>query len=111
VGFGAVGQTMARLVEGFPCPIVYYDPYYTSPNEAYEKADIEKVFSDADIVSINLPVTDQTKGLIDKRLISLMKPDALFVNYSRAIVVKREDLLAAIETGQIRGAIIDVFDH
>jgi len=111
IGFGAVGQTIARLVDSFPCPIIYYDPYYTSENKHYEKAEINKVFSEADIVAINLPVTEQTKGLIDKGLISLMKPEAIFVNYSRAIVVKREDLLEALESKKIRGAIVDVFDH
>jgi len=111
IGFGAVGQTIARLVDNFPCTILYYDPFYTSDNPDYLKADMEKVFSDADIVSINLPVTEDTKGMIDKSLISLMKPHALFVNTSRAIVIKREDLLEALETNQIKGAIIDVFDH
>lgn len=111
IGFGAVGQTIARLVDNFPCSIIYYDPYYTSPNVHYQKAEIVEVFSKADIVAINLPVTQQTKGLIGKELISLMKPDAIFVNYSRAIVVKREDLLEALESKKIRGAIVDVFDH
>jgi len=111
VGFGAVGQTIARLVDNFPCSIIYYDPYYTSENTNYEKAEINTVFSEADIVAINLPVTEQTKGLINKELISLMKPEAIFVNYSRAVVVKREDLLEALESKRIRGAIIDVFDH
>jgi len=111
VGFGAVGQTIARLVGNFSCSISYYDPYYTSPNKNYEKVDLNTVFSEADIVAINLPVTEQTKGLINKNLIALMKPDALLVNYSRAIVVKREDLLDALQNKRIRGAIIDVFDH
>src|SRR5690606_2396395 len=45
VGFGAVGQTIARLVDNFPCSIIYYDPYYTSENTNYEKAEINTVFS------------------------------------------------------------------
>lgn len=111
IGFGAVGQTIARLVENFPCEILYYDPFYTSENTNFKKVDIETAFADADIVSINLPVTDETKGMINKDLISLMKPESIFVNTSRAVVVKREDLLDALESKKIKGAIIDVFDH
>src|SRR5690606_16263372 len=111
IGFGAVGQTIARLVENFPCEILYYDPFYTSENTNFKKVDIETAFADADIVSINLPVTDETKGMINKDLISLMKPESIFVNTSRAVVVKREDLLDALESRKIKGAIIDVFDH
>jgi D-3-phosphoglycerate dehydrogenase len=57
-----------------------------------------------------LPVNDQTIGMIDKSLISRMKPDAIFVNTARASVVKRDDLLDAIENNKIRGAVLDVFD-
>ncbi|RRB02657.1 2-hydroxyacid dehydrogenase [Larkinella rosea] len=111
VGFGAVGQTIANLVRHFPTRIQYYDPFYTSDDPYYEKTDLETVFTTSDVVSIHLPVNDQTKGLIDKRLLSLMKPDAIFVNTARAVVVNREDLLEVLENRKIRGAILDVFDH
>jgi D-3-phosphoglycerate dehydrogenase len=111
VGFGAVGQTIANLVRHFPADIQYYDPFYTSEDMGYKKVEIEELFATSDVVSIHLPVTRDTEGMIGKSLISLMKKDAIFVNTARAIVVKREDLLDAIENNQIRGAILDVFDH
>lgn len=111
VGFGAVGQTIAGLVKAFPCTVYYYDPFFTSEDKDYHQSTLESVFERCDIVSINLPVNDSTIGMIDKSLISRMKPDAVFVNTARAIVVKREDLLDALENKRIRGAIIDVFDH
>lgn len=111
VGFGAVGQTIAGLVRYFPAKIQYYDPFYTSDDPYYKKVELDEVFTTSDVVSIHLPVTDQTKGLIDGRLLALMKPDAIFVNTARAIVVDREALLAVLERKQIRGAILDVFDH
>jgi len=111
VGFGAVGQNIAQLVKCFPCKILYYDPYYTSEDKAYVKGSLEEVFEKSDIVSIHLPVNAQTKGMIDKKLLSIMKKDAIFVNTARAVVVNREDLLEALEKEQIRGAILDVFDH
>ncbi|QNL50441.1 2-hydroxyacid dehydrogenase [Olivibacter sp. SDN3] len=111
VGFGAVGQTTANILQHFPTEICYYDPYYTSENPHFSKVSLEAVFSTCDVVAIHLPVTEQTKGMIAKSLLSLMKEDAIFVNTSRAVVVNREDLLSAIEQGKIRGAILDVFDH
>jgi len=111
VGFGAVGQRIANMIKGFPCHIQFYDPFTDSPDPDYKKTTIENVFSTSDIVSIHLPVNKQTEGMIDKTLISKMKRDAIFVNTARAVVVKREDLLEALEQNKIRGAILDVFDN
>jgi D-3-phosphoglycerate dehydrogenase len=111
VGFGAVGQTIANLVRHFPADIQYFDPFYTSEDPAYKKLSLEELFQTSDVVSIHLPVNKDTEGMIDDKLISLMKKDAIFVNTARAVVVKREALLYAIENDQIRGAILDVFDH
>jgi D-3-phosphoglycerate dehydrogenase len=111
VGFGAIGQRIANMVKCFPCNIQFYDPYTESPEPEYKKTSLEAVFATSDIVSIHLPVTKQTEGMIDKNLISLMKRDTIFVNTARAVVVNRHDLLAALDTNQIRGAILDVFDN
>ena len=72
---------------------------------------IEKLFSTSDVVAIHLPVTEQTKGMIDAKLFALMKADAIFINTARAVVVDRDALLQVVEAGLIRGAILDVFDH
>ena len=111
VGFGAIGQRIANMVKCFPCNIQFYDPYTESPDPDYKKTSLEEIFATSDIVSVHLPVTKQTEGLINKSLISLMKQDAIFVNTARAVVVNREDLLDALENNRIRGAILDVFDH
>ena len=111
VGFGAVGQTIANLVRHFPAEILYYDPFFTSEDPAYQKVSLEEVFRKSDVVSIHLPVNSETEGMIDENLIGLMKKEAIFVNTARAVVVQREALLSAIENGRIRGAILDVFDH
>ncbi|SFB93644.1 D-3-phosphoglycerate dehydrogenase [Parapedobacter composti] len=111
VGFGAVGQTIAQILKAFPCRIGYYDPFYTADDEAYAKLSLEELFRTSDIVGIHLPVTEETKGMIGERLFSLMKPNAVFVNTARAVVVDRMALLDVIENGRIGGAILDVFDH
>ncbi|MDR6784468.1 D-3-phosphoglycerate dehydrogenase [Pedobacter africanus] len=111
VGFGAVGQRIASMVENFPCYIKFYDPYLEVFDAKYTKTSLEDIFESCDIVSIHLPVTPSTIGMIDKSLIAKMKPEAIFVNTARASVVKRDDLLEALEHNRIRGAVLDVFDH
>lgn len=111
VGFGAVGQRIANMVKGFPCHIQYYDPFIVDVDAEYKKTTIEDVFETSDIVSIHLPVNPNTRGMINKSLLSIMKPDAIFVNTARAVVVNNNDLLEALENKKIRGAILDVFDH
>lgn len=111
VGFGAVGQRIAKLVRAFPCKVQFYDPFLKSFDSEYIKVSLEEVFESSDIVSINLPVNDETKGMIDKNLLSKMKRDAIFVNTARAVVVNRDHLLEVLEQNRIRGAILDVFDH
>jgi D-3-phosphoglycerate dehydrogenase len=111
VGFGAIGQLIAGMLQCYPCPVQFYDPYVTAFDKAYRSVSLEEVFATSDIVSIHLPVTEQTKGLIDYSLLSKMKSNAIFVNTARAVVVKRDDLLRVLEDGTIRGAILDVFDH
>src|SRR5699024_1458853 len=111
VGFGAIGQRIAHMLKNFPCSIQFYDPYVESPQKDYKKTKLETVFETSDIVSVHLPVNEETTGLIDKSLLYKMKEDALFVNTARASVVDREGLLEVLESNQIRGACLDVFDH
>jgi D-3-phosphoglycerate dehydrogenase len=111
VGFGAVGQTIAGMIKHFPCDILYFDPYVSGTYPDYKSVSLEEIFTSSDIVAINLPVNDQTMGMIHKKHLSLMKADGIFVNMSRAVVVNRQDLLEALKSSRIRGAILDVFDH
>lgn len=111
VGFGAVGRHIAQMLAAFPCRIRYYDPYYTDENTSYEPMDLEKIFQDSDIIAVNLPVNESTKGMIGAELIGKMKSTAVLVNMSRAVVLDRNALAEALERKQIRGAILDVFDH
>jgi len=111
VGFGAVGQTIAKLVKPFPCMVQFYDPFLKAFDAEYRKVTLDEIFETSDVVSIHLPVNDETKGMINKGLFRRMKSDAVFVNTARAIVVNREDLLEVLEQKKIRGAILDVFDH
>ena len=80
-------------------------------NENYFKRELEEIFRESDIVSIHLPVLESTKGMIDGRLIGMMKPTAVFANSARSAVVVTEALVDALEHNRIRGAVLDVLDH
>lgn len=110
VGFGAIGQLIARLVENYPCTICYTDPYVDPKAFSnYQQVSLEELFSTCDIVSVHLPVTPDTEGLIDQRLFRLMRPNSIFINTARAVVVNRKDLYHLLSQNKIRGAILDVF--
>lgn len=110
VGLGGVGQRIAGLLKAFGCQIQYVDPYLTSaPIPEYIPVSMEVLFTTSDIVSVHLPVTEETIGSIDSSLLELMKPDAIFVNSARAAVVDRDSLHKVLIEGRIGGAILDVF--
>ena len=112
VGFGAIGQLIARLVENYPCHIAYYDPFVNAATfPTYQQLSLEELFATCDIVSVHLPVTADTKGMIDRRYFERMRPDAIFVNTARAVVVNRVDLYSVLSQNKIKGAILDVFDN
>lgn len=111
IGFGAVGKSIARMLNSFPCNILYYDPFVIDVSGEYEAVEIEKLFRISDIVSINLPVNEETRGMIDKKLISLMKSEAIFVNMARAATINQRDLTDALKSEKIRGAVLDVYNN
>jgi len=111
VGFGAVGQAAAHILEGFGCKISFYDPYVDAVENAYKCCDIETIFTDNDVISIHLPVLDSTLKMIDKNLLEMMKEDAVFVNTARSAVVDMEALQNILENKRIKGAILDVLDN
>ncbi len=113
LGLGRIGKGVARRGRGFDMRILAYDPYFDEQFAAQyqvEKADsIEQVMREADFVSLHMPVTPETKGIIDARKIALMKPTAILVNTARGALIVEEALADALEQGRIFGAGFDVY--
>ncbi|MCB6195548.1 phosphoglycerate dehydrogenase [Blautia marasmi] len=114
VGFGGVARQLARLLQPFQCRILAYDVYQDKEaakklNTAY--TNLERVFRDSDVISLHLPLLDETKHLIDKKAFELMKPECIMVNTSRGGIVCTEDLINALDEGRIAGAALDVFEE
>lgn len=112
VGFGAIGQQVARRLQPFDCTLVAYDPF---PNEAFAKAHdvallpLDGVLEQADIVSLHLPATPETRGLVNAEFLGKMKPGACLINTARGEIINEADLLSALQSGQLGGAGLDVF--
>ena len=114
VGLGNIGSEMFRLLKPFGLKRkLAADPYADPTRTAQlgvELVDLATVFREADFVTINCPLTDETRGLINADLINLMKPTAYLINTARGPIVNQADLTAALQTGQIAGAGLDVFE-
>ena len=110
VGFGAVGRALAKILDGFECDIRIYTHSGRSEGH-YAYMPLEEMFAECDIVSLHLPVTEETKGMINEQLLRSMKPDALLVNAARTAVIDNEALMAVLNEKAIAGAIIDVLEN
>jgi len=114
IGFGRIGRRVAQLVEPFGMPVLVYHPSATDeplPGFITKVKAVREVLRDADVVSLHCPLTPETRGLINERTIGLMKEGAFVVNTSRGGVVEEADLVAAIRSGRIAGAGLDVFQE
>lgn len=110
VGFGAVAQAAAKIFDGFDCEVCYYD-YKGRQFGHYTPMSVEEIFRTCDIVSLHLPVSDSTRGLVTEELLRSMKPDALFVNAGRSALVDTKALISVLNDKAIAGAVIDVLDN
>lgn len=107
LGCGATGLATAKLLQGFGCSVVGYDPY--AKNLAnIELITFDDVLKRSDVVSIHMPSTAETNGSINAASFALMKPDAIIVNVGRGEVINEADLIAALKAKTIAGAALDV---
>jgi D-3-phosphoglycerate dehydrogenase len=115
VGMGNIGTEMFRLLQPFDLGrLLAYDPYLTQGRAAQlgvELIDLPTLFKDSDFIAVNCPLNDKTEGMVNAELFSLMKPTAYFVNTARGPIVNQDDLTIALQTGQIAGAGLDVFEE
>jgi D-3-phosphoglycerate dehydrogenase len=114
VGAGRVGSLVAKKAFfGLDMKVIVYDPYIkelkTVP-EAKMVPDLESAFRAADFISLHMPATPETKGMIGKKYFEMMKKGACLVNAARGEVVNEKDLYDALKAGVIAGAGLDVFD-
>lgn len=112
VGFGAIARDTAAHGRLLGMTVSAYDPYVPADDKAWaaaERLELDAVLSISDVISIHLPLTPETKGLIGRQAFALMKPDAILINAARGGIMDEAALVAALKAGKLGGAAIDVF--
>lgn len=109
VGFGRIGQAVARRAAGFGMEVIHHTR--TDTGIVGWQPDLDELLRASDVVTLHVPLTPETTGLVDARRLSLMKPTAVIVNTARGPVVDEEALAVALEEGRIFGAGIDVYER
>jgi D-3-phosphoglycerate dehydrogenase len=111
MGFGHIARMVAERARGFGLRLVACDPYVDGPSMAalgVEKVDVAALLAKSDIVSLHTPLTDETRGMIGPAAFAAMKPGAILINTSRGKVVDEDALIAALRSGRLGGAGLDV---
>jgi D-3-phosphoglycerate dehydrogenase len=111
VGFGRIGQIVAKRLAGFEVEVLFFDPFIKYSDIPYAKAasSLEEVFEKSDLVTIHVPLMEQTKNMITKTQLELMKPHAFLIDAARGKIVNEKDLYDILSAKKIRGAAFDVF--
>jgi len=115
VGLGRIGRAVAQRARGFEMPVLYYSRTRLGPTEEQKRGVswslLENLLREADFVSLHVPLTPETRHLIGRRELELMKPSAYLINTSRGPVVDEAALVEALRQGRIRGAGLDVYER
>jgi (S)-sulfolactate dehydrogenase len=114
IGFGSIAREVAKRAQALGMVVQAFDPY--APDAVFDAAGVmrhglEPLLREADVVSLHVPLTDDTRNMIDALRLKRMKPDAILLNAARGGVVDEAALAAALKAGEIGGAALDVFDE
>ncbi|MBI5967937.1 MAG: hydroxyacid dehydrogenase [Deltaproteobacteria bacterium] len=109
IGLGQIGSRVARIARGFDMKILAYDPFVQLSLSEVESSSLEDILSQADIVTLHVPLAPTTEKMINAQTVAMMKPKALLVNTSRGKVIDEPVLLEALKEKRIAGAALDVF--
>ncbi|KOO48608.1 2-hydroxyacid dehydrogenase [Priestia koreensis] len=110
IGYGNIGQLVARFMRGFDTRIIFHDPYFNGQTD-FENVELDQLLRESDIITLHGRLTDETKHMIKFKHFRAMKQTAIIVNTARSGLIKEDDLIKALQEGEIAGAAIDTFDH
>jgi D-3-phosphoglycerate dehydrogenase / 2-oxoglutarate reductase len=109
VGYGRIGRRVGELAEAFGMRLLAYDPF-SAPPASIAAADLTRLASASDIVTLHVPLTNQTQHLVDKAFLDHLSPGAILVNCGRGGLLDLDAALAALRSGRLAGVGLDVFD-
>ncbi len=111
VGFGRIGKKVGQYAQAFGMRILYYDPLITEEIFPYKKVGLEELFKESDFISLHAPLTEETREMVNDKLLSLMKKEAFLINTARGELINEEALYIYLKESRIAGAALDVFTH
>jgi D-3-phosphoglycerate dehydrogenase len=111
-GYGNTGSAFAKVLRGFDVKIIAYDKYKQNfGNEFVKESTPEEIFAHADVLSLHIPLSEETKYLVDDRFISRFQKNIYIINTSRGPIVRTDDLVTKLKSGKILGAGLDVLEY
>lgn len=112
IGLGKIGVILANLANALGMNVIAYDPYVTDvPQQVKMVSTLEELYKECEYISVNVPLTPQTKNIINKETIASMKDGVIIINAGRGGVVNENDLYDALVSGKVAGAALDVFEQ
>lgn len=112
IGYGNMGSSFAKKLSGFDCEVIAYDKYKKNySNQFVRETDYSEIFEKADILSLHLPLTEETRFLVNSEFLSKFKKKIILINTARGSIVKTSDLVNALKSGKILAAGLDVLEY
>jgi len=112
IGYGNMGSAVAKKLSGFNCNVISYDKYKKNYSDGFTKeVSINSIYNNADVVSLHVPLTNETKYMVNQKFIAKFKKPIILINTSRGPVVNTLDLLNSIKNKKIIGACLDVIEY
>lgn len=112
IGYGNMGSAFAQRLSGFGCKVLSFDKYKTSFSNNYVvESQMDRIFQETDILSLHVPLTPETRYLVSEEYLNRFSKDIWLINTSRGPVVKTEGLVAALKSGKVKGAALDVLEY
>ncbi len=113
LGMGRIGSEVARRARAFGMRVLGYDPYLSQARAQaldVELATLDDVFTQSDFITVHMPATDETRAMINAATMAKMKKGVRLLNCARGGIIQEDDLVAAVQSGQVGGAALDVFE-
>lgn len=112
IGYGNMGRSFARRLSGFECKVLAYDKYKTNFSDAFAREVLpETLFAEADILSLHIPLTAETRAMVDEAYLNRFQKRIILMNTSRGEIVPLAAVAAGLASGQVRGAVLDVLEN
>ena len=112
IGYGYMGRAFAQRLSGFGCKVLAYDKYISGYSDScVEEVAMQRLFEEADMISLHVPLTAETKGMVNEDYLSRFKKNIVLINTSRGEIVVQRDLAASLKSGKIKGAALDVLEN